>query len=226
MPKYTNRKPKIRRRRFVKRKLPTRKMQIQRRINYGPFPRSRLVKLRLCTGMITLSSTAGALGKVTVNANWPYYGGRYAFGWDQWAALYNEAIVVGSRIKVYQQGSDITAPILAMGGIYLSDDSTNYTDYQDMIEAKRGTFARFSDSADRVSTISSNFSSKKFFNIKDVRDNNYRIGGLTTATTAADVALYNVWAQELSKSATGTYYMNAVIDYIVIFSQPKDVPSS
>lgn len=224
--KLTNPRPTMRKRRKV-----MRRKRLRRRIPRGPFPNSRIVKMKLCTPEINLSSLSGAIAYVDIYANWPYYGTRHAFGWDQWAALYNEAVVLGSKIKVYQYG--YTEPATgagltenSMGGIYLSDDTTNYTDYQALIEANKGKFYRCRRKFGEIAKCTNTFSCKKFFNVKDVKDNFDRLGNLTSATAPGDSAIYKVWQQPTDKTSTIGVTLNCVIEYIVLFSQPKDVPNS
>lgn len=205
------------RRRFVK------KRRIVRRVPRGPFPTQRIAKLKLSTGLMTFNSTSGSLAGLDVYANWPIYGTRNAYGWDQWAALYNRAVVIGSKIQFYTSG---VSSFNAMGGIYLSDDTTNFTDYQDLVEANKGKMFRLMSNNADPRKCSHTFSAKKFFNIKDVKDNMDRLGNAVTSSTPPDAAIFKTWIQPVDKYQTGTLYATAVISYIVLFSEPKDVPNS
>lgn len=222
-------KKRITKRRFVKRR-PKRMMRRRRpRIPRGPFPVSKIAKLKLSLPQLTNVCTSGALASVNVEANWPVYSGRYAFGWDQWTALYNQAICLGSKITVYQQGyvtGTVSADVIGLGGIYVSDDTTNYTDYQDLVEANKGKFMRIGMQVERVTKCKNYFSAKKFFNVKDVKDNTDHLGAAVTESTAINRCVYKIWAQPTDKSTTATYYYTGVVEYIMLFQEPKDVPGS
>lgn len=211
-----------------KRRVPRRKRRMVKRVPRGPFPVSRIAKMKLTTGLQILTCTSGNLASLNVYANWPVYGVRFAYGWDQWSILYNRAVVLGSRITTYFQNNLAdTSQILGMGGIYVSDDSTNYTDYQDLSEANKGKFARVNTGGTAYQPKVKNwFSAKKFFNVKDVRDNIALLGNGIGASVPANDAMYKVWAQPLDKATSATYTCTSIIEYIVLFSEPKDVPSS
>lgn len=199
------------------------------RVPVGPFPGERVVKLRLSTGEMALTqATPGALASLDVYANWPKYGSREAYGWDQWAALYNYAVVLGSKITVYNRGQFNTAGTFSafLGGIYLSDDTTNFTDWQTLVEAKRGSFMQVSSAAGTRAKCTACYSAKKFYNVTDVKDNMSRLGNGVSTTTPADGAIFKVWCQPMDKASNGTNYFTAIVEYIVSFSEPKDIPAS
>lgn len=212
-------------------KRPRRKIMKRRRrtrIPRGPFPLSRVAKLRLTTGNMELTQTGGAIATLDVYANWPKYGTREAYGWDQWSTLYNNAVVLGSKITVYNRGQYNTAGTFSafMGGIYLSDDTTNFTDWQTLVEARRGSFMTVSSAAGTRAKCTAYFSAKKFFNVKDVKDNMLRLGNGVSTSLPQNEAIFKVWCQPMDKSSNGTNYFTAIIEYIVLFSEPKDVPAS
>lgn len=210
------------------RKRGMRKRKAIRRIPRGPFPLERVAKLRLTTGNMELTQTGGVIASLDVYANWPKYGTREAYGWDQWSTLYNNAVVLGSKITVYNRGQYNTAGTFSafMGGIYLADDTTNFTDWQTLVEARRGSFMTVSSAAGSRAKCSAYYSAKKFFNVKDVKDNMLRLGNGVTTSVPGDAAIFKVWCQPMDKSSNGTNYFTAIVEYIVLFSEPKDVPAS
>lgn len=221
------RNPAYKKRRTTKKRMVQRRRKaiVKKRINYGPFPRTRIVKMKLCTDQLTLACSAGAIGYVDVSANNPTYSGRNAFGWDQWAALYNQFIVLGSKITFYQQGYNDSSVTSCLMGIYLSDDSTNYTDYRTLVENRMGRFVRCSTAKERIPKVTQTFSAKKFFNCKDIKDNFDRLGA-SVSSSPTESAVFKIWAQPINKTASPNIYGNAVIEYIVLFSERKDVPAS
>lgn len=211
----------------VKRRRVMRRKYIKRRpIPRGPFPLNRIVKLRYMSNQQDIVCTSGALNNFNVIANQPVFAGNYPFGWDQWTALYNHYVVLGSKIRIYQFGQDDTSTSKVFGflGCYLGDDATNYTDYTTLIENRMGRFCRAtSDSS--LSRLTHTFSTKKFFNVKDVKDNLDRLGA-NVSSAPTELANFKVWAQPTNKTSSQTFYCNFMVEWIVLFSERKDVPAS
>lgn len=205
-----------------------RKKAFKRRpIPRGPFPVSKVAKLRLATNEIIISSVSGGLAGHDVYANWPYYGTRHAFGWDQWVALYNQATCIGSKITIYHHGTGTASATPFLIGIYLADDTTTYTDYRTMIENRRGRFMRCSNNITSFQPRQTHtFSAKKFFNVKDVKDNVDHLGASTSSVAPANEALYKLWMQPVDKSSSTSCTLTAVIEYIMVFAEPKDPVAS
>lgn len=228
MPKRRNResiKPPLR-----KAARPTkRRRAMRRRMRYiprGPFPLSRIVKLRYMSNQQDLVCTSGALATVNVIANQPVFAGNYPYGWNEWSALYNHYVVLGSKITVYQFGQDDTntSKIFGFMGCYLGDDATNYTDYATLIENRMGRFCRASSDSS-LSKTGGYFSAKKFFNVKDVKDNLDRLGS-SVSGAPSELANFKIWAQPINKTSSQTFYCNFLVEWIVSFSERKDVPAS
>lgn len=215
-------------RKFNRNTVVKKKRNVMRRrratIARGPFPVTKIAKMRLVMPKQQFTCTSGALARLGVQANRPYSGTNYAYGWNQWAALYNTYIVLGSKCNVYYSAYDSTTSVVGMMGIYLSDDTTNFTTYTSMIEAKRGTW-RMIGVQNRPIKAVSKYSAKKHYNIKDVKDNSDRLGATMTAGPT-DAAYYNVWFQPQDESTGVTYNATIIVDYIVLFSEPKDVAAS
>lgn len=208
---------------------PTKRRKVMRRRRYiprGPFPLSRVVKLRYMSNQQDLACTSGAIANINVIANQPVYAGQYPYGWNEWSALYNHYVVLGSKITVYQFGQDDSAGSKTFGfvGVYLGDDATNFTDYTTLIENRMGRFCRAtSDSS--LNKVSHTFSAKKFFNVKDVKDNLDRLGSPVSGSPS-ELANFKVWAQPINKTSSQTFYCNFLIEWICLFSERKDVAAS
>ncbi len=229
MPKYRKKRKYVRRRKFTRRRRKTR-------------PRRRLVSMGVPSGMpvqrraklrysqtFDLTGTSGILVGNVFRANGlhdpDFTGtGHQPMGHDQWTLLFNHYIVLGSKISVRFSASGTTGESAACGA-YVSDTTTKpYADYNTYIEARKGTW--------RISTIQRNaisfksfYSARKFFNIKDPRDNFARLGA-STAADPAETAVFIVWMQALDKSSTAVYTATVTIDYIVEYGEPKDIAAS
>lgn len=215
----------------TKKFVPRKKRKVVKRrprmpIPRGPFPTHKIVKLRYMSNQQDMTCTSGAIATTNVTANQPVYLGNYPFGWNEWSALYNHYVVLGSKITVYQFGADSGTGTKINGfmGVYLGDDATNYTDYTTLVESRRGRFARITSDSSK-NKLTQYFSAKKFFNVKDVKDNWARLGA-GVAGAPQELANFKVWAQPANKTTTQIYYCNFLIEYIIAFSEPKDIPAS
>ncbi len=175
-----------------------------------------------------ITSSSGLLGKFVFSANSIYDPsttgtGHQPMGHDTWATLYNHYVVLGSRIMVQVIPSDPAAPSLI--GIYLNEDPTlEYTNSSSLIEAKKGTWKTIIPSITRPQTVTSKFSARKYFNVTDVKDNQNRIGG-TMGSNPTENASFIVW-YETTDNLSSTVRCIVTIDYIVSFSEPKNLPQS
>lgn len=215
------------------RKRPYRKRTYRRRrlvSNSVPsgMPVQRVAKLRYVE-KITLSSTVGGLQTWVWGANNIFDPnvsgtGHQPMGHDQWAGLFNHYVVLGS--KIHLQVSSASTPISpAYCGVYLTDSATApYSNYEEYIEARKGEAKLISQDSTRTTHLNNKFSAKKFFNVKDVKDNIDRLGALV-GVSPNEQAYYASWYQTANGS-TDTAAFLAVIDYIVLYSEPKDLTKS
>lgn len=178
---------------------------------------------------LALTSTVGSLDKKQFRANGIYDPnltgtGHQPFGYDTWATLYNHYVVVGARINFKLFTNALNAP--SMMGAFLSDDTTlPYTTPDGFIEAKKGTWKTCQLRAGTMMpTAISKYSARQFYNVKDVRDNIDRLGA-TIGADPSEQAIFNLWFATLDGS-TATCYATITIDYIVQFSEPKDLNQS
>lgn len=193
-------------------------------------PVSRRANMRYVTN-ITLQSNIGAMDTHIYRANSPFDPdltgvGHQPMGYNSWSSHFNHYVVLGARMLVsaVAQGSNTTT----MCGLYLSDDSTAYTDWDAFAEARKGTYKTIPKLVDglKPTTLVSKFSARKFYNVADIRDNVNRIGA-ATSTNPSDVAEWHLWVQSQDKSTTGSgINLTVTIDYIVEFSEPKDIAQS
>lgn len=180
---------------------------------------------------VSMSSTFGSMEVFRWRANgaWdPSYtgGGHQPMGWDQMAAQYNHYVVVGAKISAKWMRQDFNTDMVC--GVYLSDDATiPYPDYTGFVEARRGTHRSLGYGSDgKTPTVVSKFSAKKFFNITDIKDNFDRLGSLTN-TTPGEQCIFNLWVQDLDPlHAVSASRFIVTIDYIIDWSEPKDLSQS
>lgn len=193
-------------------------------------PTQKVVNMRYCATQ-AITGTLGALGTYVFSANSIYDPdvtgiGHQPMGHDTMATLYNHYVVLGSRVRVdWGQNSANSGTQDTVVGCLLNDDSTTgHSSFESILESRKGTYKFLTTGRNSQSTYSK-FSAKKFFNVKDVKDNLDRIGG-TFGTTVGDNALYILWAQARDGASTITANFTITIDYIVLCSEPKDLTQS
>jgi len=206
-------------------------------------PATRISKLRFCTSKV-IECYENTIGYANFLANGAFDPDTdllptgQPMGYDQWAALYDQYCVLGSKITAYityqKQDSGnptLTAPVNppCMVGVYLGDDaSIPYTNWQGLVESKRGTFRNITAYQASPVKVSSKFSCKKFFNLKNPSDNVTRVGADNTANPT-ETATYIVWGNStgsLSPDQKIKLNCNIIIDYIIQWSEPKDLSRS
>lgn len=193
------------------------------------FPKSRRAILRYNSKM-TLSSAYGALTSDYVNLNGCYQvessGGHQPMGWDEHTALYNHYVVVGARVSCKVLDYTVGAAGPSMIGICVTDTATPpYTTYSSFVEAKKGSWRTLTNQRNQVS-FGIKYSTRKFFNITDVKDNMDRLGA-SIGANPSEIATGTIWYQCLNSSdVDSTVIIAYTIDYIIEFSEPKDPTAS
>lgn len=193
------------------------------------FPGSKVAKLRYCSSM-QLDSVYGALAFDYIQCINPYApessGGHQPLGWDQYAAYYNHYVVLGCKInfKVLDYANGQGGP--AIVGSYFSDTSVApFTTYTTFIENRRGPYRILTNQRNQVGW-STKFSTKKFFNITDVKDNQDRLGASTSGSPSEAAPCFVFYQCFNSTDASSVVTIQYTIDYIVAYSEPKDIPAS
>lgn len=191
-------------------------------------PLTRTTRMRYVTP-VEIASTGGVINYHSYRCNSVYdpdattvITDHQPMGFDQWTQLYNHYIVKGSKINV--QLTKSTGDDRMAVGIYISDDaSVPYTDFTGFAEAQKGTYKLNAYQRNSLS-INTSFSTKGYFNVADLRDNFKRLGALVS-DNPSEQAYYMLWLQGMD---TGNVNIQAIvtIDYIVEFSEPKDLTQS
>lgn len=231
-------------RRFAKKKRVFKKRRTFRKRRNNPrkpilsgFPSKKLVKLRYVDTGINLDAPSGGMAQVAFRANSvfdPYepLGGHQPMGFDQWALIYNKYTVLGSRITVKYNPLAVSNSIPGRYGVLMATDTVGtsaFTTINNLLESKLvGKNVKFYGSYDattRPSSVSKNFSAKRFFGKVNVVD-----GSANTATITANPgneAFFIVWVAAMANAQNPTVATFTVhIDYIVQFSDPAALDGS
>lgn len=193
-------------------------------------PTTKIAKLRWCQEG-AIESTSGAFTTRAYKANYPYDmngSGGQPMGWDQWAALFNSYVVVSSKIKIYIEAINTNTVGMTLGVQLNDDDTLGYSAIADVIESRKGTFCQLGIPAAGSSKckLKGSFNAKRFFNVTNIKDNWDRLGGLTQTTLIGDIASYILWWQSLDGTTTTGARIIVIIDLIVLYSEPRDMPVS
>ena len=196
------------------------------------FPQQKIVKMRFCT-TVTIDSTGSTVSVAqfrcnSINDPDAALGGKRPMGHDQWATWYNHYVVLGARITFKLFPSTNTTNIPNAVGVYLSDDTSIPTAFDSLVMQGRGMYkiVPTAQSSGGVYTFYQKYSTKRFFNVTDVKDNTDRLGA-SFGSNPSEEAYFNIWCQPVDKlTNTGGFTGLATIDYIVALSEPKDIPDS
>lgn len=190
-------------------------------------PAQRIAKLRYAE-QVELTSTLGGLTEHRFSCNNAYDPnttgtGHQPMGYDQWSALFNHYTVLGAKVTIntLQNAGAVNPGYI---GVYTTDGTSNpYTSADEFIEAKRGSFTQLVADQAHVKRLVSKFSTKKFFNVSDVKDNSELKASVTASPS--EVAFWNIW-YHTTDGTTNSVKIMVVIDFIVSFSEPKDLSQS
>lgn len=230
MPFYRKKKTATRSRRPVRKY--RKKSNMIQRINRPVMPDTVMVKLRYHTNIL-LDPSVGLAANHFFRANGIYDpdetgSGHQPMGMDQWATFYNHFQVLGSRCTArFVSQADAAASGTALAGVGLQRDTTAVTNPDAVVEARdANTRIMTSANAKQEISVSRNFSAKRFFGVKDVRDNDH-LQGLCSGSDPGQTAYFNVFLAPLVGSAdVVSSTVSVLIEYIVLFKERKELPSS
>lgn len=194
----------------------------RRRLTNQPWPREKLVKLKVVHSG-SLSGNAGALNAYVFKANslndpTGTMGAGLTMGVDQLATLYGKYIVIGSRIKVRLHPTTITGACIA--GIHLTKDSATLTDHDYYKELPLTSQRMLSPDID-LATIVNKYSAKRFWRLKNIKDDSEQEATFSTSPgSPTDECYYHFYIQDLNKTDNLTVEFQVEIEYICLLSEP------
>lgn len=179
---------------------------------------------------IQMSSASGVMGTHFFRANSIYDPdftgtGHQPMGRDEMANYFNHYVVVGAKLTVewLNASADSSSETPTLVGCYTTADTTlTYTDLNSYREAKRGDIKTLQWVF--MPTTRAKYSAKKFYNVANVKDNYDRLGA-AVGSNPTEGAFFLIACQGIG---TGSASLTArvTIDYIVDFSEPKDLGTS
>jgi len=198
---------------------------------YPSFPANKVVRLRYFEDITVASNTS--MQSFFYRANGIFdprvaTGGHQPLGADQWELFYNHYCVLGSKATFTVTGVTNAAPLdLTLCAAYISDDVTVPSDINTIIEQGRASYKLLpAYNAMKTAKVASCYSAKKFFAVKDVADNLDRLGAAFGADPT-EIAFHSFNISNISAQGTATdVTFTVLIEYTVLLSEPKDLPTS
>lgn len=189
--------------------------------------------MRYATSVV-LSTAVSAVAQYNFRANSIFDpdgsgAGHQPLGHDQWSAFYNHYVVLGSKIRVTANygGTSPTTP--QMFGVILNEDGTVISDIEQIAEQGLARYRMITMNPANTGPyrVRNTFSAKKFFNVKDVKDNIPRLGA-TFGQNPSDEANFVVFLLSANGLADAgqAVLVWVIIDYIVLLSEPKEIAKS
>lgn len=243
MPPKTRKPPRGRKRNY--RRYRPRYYRRYRRYRSMPlaFPKSKIAKLRYVSEKSYNAGSSMALSSSNVfSANGCFDPditgvGHQPLGFDQWMAIYDHFHVIGSKITVQWMPDTANNVVPGYVGIILSDSpvlpSATYTSVEHWLESRQlslngralmncGVVSGVATQGLHNKGINKYFSSKKFFRRGM---NPYTLRG-DDASNPPDQAYFIVSAVTAGGTDTGTFNLLVTIDYIVKFTEPRELVQS
>lgn len=150
---------------------------------------------------------------------------------DRYTSLYNHYTVLGAKIKATFATANATQYTGVICGIKLDDNGTLGTTLSNIVE-HGSTYTSYKYMDFTVATgkgrtiVKRGFSPKKFFGLKDIKDNRDSVGA-PSGSNPAEMAYFTCFYGHLNGTQVlPDVDLNVEIEYLVQFSEPIDQPSS
>lgn len=198
------------------------------------FPANRVVKMRYVQ-QVSLNMTGTGQQVITFRANGIYdplaaIGGHSALGLDQWAVFYKRYVVLTSKCRFTATNTESmtgTSPLF-IGVAISTEASFPLSNFLTYIEGNKMPYRLLTGLGNNVvRSVSNRFNAKNWFNVKDVKDNQDRLGADMNSNPAEE-AFFGVIAQTTDNASNTEGVVNGIvqIDYTVLLSDPLDIPQS
>lgn len=205
-----------------------------------PLGYSKTVKMKYSESK-EVSFSSGTVGLFRIRANGlndPDQSGigHQPYGYDQIATYFSRYVVESAKIKVRccsLSASGTARPIIY--GVRLDADlSTTNTFPNDMIEDPLTNYKvnngnAYNQGYNVNQAVTKSFSTKRFFNIKDLKDQNYSRLAADTSSDPADEAYFTVMVGGLNASDVSSFdpaLVTIEVEYVARFFEPKELITS
>lgn len=196
----------------------------KRRVTSGPWPFSKLVKLRYADKCTLVTDSVTGTNEYVFRANDlydpDYTGtGHQPRGFDQYMLMYKKFVVLGSKITARFTNLGGATNGDAMVGISVATDAATVIDIIDEMEARKSKFKILTGNNDVATTITNFYSHKTWIKSKPLTDDT--VHGTASASCPNHI-YFKVFARAIDTILSNTNYPTALvnIDYTAIVFDP------
>lgn len=180
--------------------------------------------------------TLGAINYVNYRANDIFNvdgSSHQPFGWAQLIQLYNNWVVLGSKLTAVATPAQSSGTAPGVGLIMGADCSSQpsgivFSSAQEYQEARRGTWRILTFSRDKAGdAVRSTYSFKKLYHTRPEGVDAENWG--STTTSPSDISTFGLWFDDGGVSSgtpnvgAGFYNVQVIIDYYVLWANPTGV---
>lgn len=190
------------------------------------FPNSIITKLRYVDYM-TLSSTSGSVAKNVFSANGIFdpditNAGHQPMYFDEYKAIYNNYVVIGSKITVHFNNYSTQAGWHV--GIIGDDDATTSTSASTLMEYNNSVWTVMGqrDSGHNIKVLTATFEPLENLGV-DAKDDGWT--AINTGANPDNKYYYSVWCNTIDASSA-SITITAEIEYTVKFSELRSPTAS
>lgn len=182
------------------------------------FPNNLISKLRYCDSFnLTCTSGSRALNVFAANGIFDpdITGVGHQPMWrDNFAAIYDQYVVIGSKITVKFANTSSTVP--AICGVVGDDDQNISTNADSLMELNNSVHSLLPCAGGPVVTLSQTFEPMKNFGV-NAKDDGYSATGFGSNPT--EIWCFGAWICSADQSSTVTVSVSVEIDYTVKFTE-------
>lgn len=183
---------------------------------------------------VSINPNIGATGEHQFRANSifdpDYTGvGHQPMGRDEWATFYDHYTVLGCSIRAtfLSQGTANNQNIF-VGGILLDDDSGLISNIATVLEQGKARYAFIgnSDSGNSIKTVRHYYNPRKFFGVKDMKDNRDMLGA-DMSTNPSENAHFKIFigSTDVTEDVAPQEVLVTLV-YKCLLTEPKNLLTS
>lgn len=148
-------------------------------------------------------------------------GGHQCSGWDQLMTMYDHATVIAARITVNFFNTDTTNAQIV--GIDIRDNNITETDVRPIIESGMCKYRVLAPAGNGRSsaTLTYNLNPNKFLGLS--KPLSTALVRNTVSSNPVEQAYFHIWGAPQAQVDSGAITIDATIDYVVVFTEPKPV---